>query len=155
MSMVEPLCLLAGINPSLFSKEEIFLLEIDLFTRICEELKEFFKNQHRNYFRIIKLNAVMENAIMETKFIRNIINDIVLTKEYSLQGVACYTHTTEDVIFEVACGRNTNPLSTLLRKIIELHRIVRPNLYRDIMKKIIANKLDSEHKKEEPLRPVY
>lgn len=129
MSMVEPLYLLAGVSPSIFSKEEIYLLEVDLFTRICEELKEFYKTQHKDYFRIIKLNAEMENAIMETKFISSIINDIVLTREYSLKGVACYTHSTEDVIFEVASGKNSNPSSMLLRKIIELHRTVRPNLY--------------------------
>jgi len=138
MSAAKLLCHFEGVNPSILSKEEILLLEAVLFLRICEELKEIYKIQHKDYFRIMKFNAEMENAMIETNYVRCIINDILSTEEYSLPGIAYYTHKPEDVIFEVATGKNTDPSSSLLRKIIELHRSVRPNLYREIMKKILT-----------------
>lgn len=137
MFKTKPLCLLAGINSDQFSKEENILLEIDLFISICEELKEIFKINYKEFFRVMKFNKETENQIMEVNFVRCIINDILSTEEYTLHGIAYYTSTPEDVIFELAAGQNTNPSSTLLRKIIELHRLVRPNLYKDIMDKLI------------------
>jgi hypothetical protein len=57
------------------------------------------------------------------------------TGEYSLQGIAYYTGTHEDVMQELASGLNTKPLATVLQKIIELHKTVRHNLYYAIGKK--------------------
>lgn len=84
----------------------------------------------------MRFNNLMENTVMETDYIRCIINDILSTEEYSLAGIAYYTNKPEDVIFEIATGKNTDPSSSLLRKIIELHRSVRPNLYQEMVKKI-------------------
>ena len=118
MSAVEPLCHLIGISHTKFSKQENMLIEAELFLRICEELKEIFKNQYRDYFRFIKINSEMENTMLETIFIRLIIIDILSTGEYTLQGIACYTDTHEDVIAELASGLNTKPSAICLRKII-------------------------------------
>lgn len=137
MSVLEPLYQLIGVELSNFSKEEFVLLEAELLTRICEELKEFFKNSFKEYFRFLKLNPAMEDIMMEEKLVRCIINDILSTEEYSLIGIASYTNIPEDAIFEMATGKNTNPSSQFLRKIITLHRSVRPNLYREIMIKIL------------------
>lgn len=126
-----------GINPNLLSKEETLVLEADLFLRICEELKEIYKNEYKEYFRTLKLNSETENIVMEKNLARCVINDILSTEEYTLPGLACYTHTPEDVLFEIASGINTDPTSSVMRKIIELHRSIRPNLYREILKKII------------------
>ncbi len=136
MSTVQPLCLLLEIDPRQFSKEELLLLEAELFVRICGELKEIIREQNKDYFRIMKFNLEKENTMLEIKFIRCIINDILSTEEYNLLGVALYTDTPEDVIYELASGFNTNPTFLLSRKIIELHRTVRPNLYREIANKI-------------------
>lgn len=137
MSATKLLCQTLGVNPGVLSKEENGILEADLFTRICEELKGIFKIEYRDYFRVLKLNTEMENTMMEFNLARFVINDILSTEEYSLPGIAYYTYKPEDVIFEVATGKNTDPSSSLLRKIIELHRSVRPELYREIMKKIL------------------
>lgn len=132
------------INPRIFSKEELTLLEADLFTSICAELKEVFKKQYKDYFRIVKLNKEMEETMLESQLARCIINDILATEEYSLAGIAFYTRKPEDVIFEIASGNNTDPSASLLRKIIELHRSVRPSLYQHIIKKIIVENIEDE-----------
>lgn len=136
MSTVQPLCLLLSIDSRQFAKEELLFFEAELFVRICGELKERIREQNKDYFRAMKFNIEKENIMLEIKFIRCIINDILSTEEYSLSGVALYTDTPEDVIYELASGCNTNPTFLLSRKIIELHRSVRPNLYREIANKI-------------------
>lgn len=141
MPAIEPLCKLIGINPHLLSKEEYLILEADLFIRIYDELKEFFREQYKNYFSLMRFNIEMENAMLESNFARLIIRDILSTEEFTLVGIAQYTDTHEDVIDEVTAGRNTNPSVTFFRKIIEIHRMVRCDIYNVIIKKIAAEYL--------------
>ncbi len=141
MAAMELLCHLVGINLSKLSREETLLLEAEFFARICEELKEVFRKQHRDYFRLMKFTIEKENMMLETNFVRLIIKDVLSTEEYNLQGVACYTDTHEDVVQEVIDGRNTSPSATLLRRSIDLHRSVRPDLYHSIVKKIVTEYL--------------
>lgn len=136
MSAIEPLHRLIGINPHGLSGEECVLLEAELFYSICEELKEFFRNQYKEYFCLMKFTIDMENVMLEENFIRFVIRDILSTKEYTLEGIAHYVNIHEDVVHEMILGRNSNPSALLLRKTIELHRSVRGDLYNTIMKKI-------------------
>jgi hypothetical protein len=71
------------------------------------------------------------------KLLRCIINDILMTEEYTLSGIACYTQTPEEIVYDLAIGLNTNPSAIFLRKIIELHRFIRRELYASIIEKII------------------
>ena len=57
-----------------------------------------------------------------------------------MEGIAYYTQATTDVIFDIVSGRNPAPSFVLLHRILKLHRTVRPNLYNEIMKKIIKKK---------------
>ena len=134
---MEPLCHLIGINEKNFSREELNFLEAELFLRICEELKSIFKYQYKNFFNLMKFTLTKENEMIEKNFIRIILNDILATKEYTMQGIARYTDTHEDIIHELASGINTKPLAACLRKVIELHRSVRRELYQAISKKIL------------------
>lgn len=141
MSAMEPLCRLMEINPRTLTKEENILLEIELFAHICGELKEIFREQNREYFRLMKFTIEMENTMLEAKFVRSIIQDILSTDEYNLEGIAYYTDTHGDVLQEVYSGQNSSPSATLLLKIIELHRTVRHDLYLQMMKKIASKYL--------------
>lgn len=128
-----------GINPAKLSKEENILLEIELFSRLCESLKDYFRQKHKEYFRLMKFNKNKEDIMLEANLVRFIIEDTMSTGEYSMKGVAIYADTHEDVIQEVIDGRNINPSATLLRKCINLHRSVRCELYHSILKKSITN----------------
>src|SRR5579871_3524885 len=109
MSSMESLYFLIGNSSSKFSRKEIFILEAELFFRLYDELKNFFKIQYKNYFRLMKFNWEMEEVMLEDNFARCVINDILATEEYTLPGIAYYTRTPEEVVYEVAIGRNTNP----------------------------------------------
>ena len=63
--------------------------------------------------------------------------DILNTEEYTLEGVARYADTPIDLLQEIFIKQNITPSIPLFRKIMELHRIVKPELYQNIAKKIL------------------
>lgn len=141
MAATEQLCRLLGIDPKCLTPQENLILELDLFTRICEKLKEIYKAKYKDYFSLINISIEKENSMLEAKILRLIIHSILETEEYSLTGIACYTQTTIDVICDIASGKNKAPSLQVARKIIELHRTVRSDLYKEVIKKISAEYL--------------
>jgi hypothetical protein len=137
MPAIEPFSKLIGVNSYTFSKEEILVIEAELFKSICYELKEIFRLRYKTYFHLIKFSKKKEEAMLDANFARLIIQDILSTHEYDVQGIAYYTNTPQEVVEEVVAGINLNPTALFLRKIIELHRTVRADLYESIIKKII------------------
>lgn len=138
MPAMEPLCHLMGIDTKDFSKDEKQLIEANMFLRVYEELIEVFRNYYKSFFQIINLTIDQEDAMLERNFIKIILHDILLSEEYTLHGIAHYTDTPEEVICELASGLNTKPLATCLRKVIEIHRSVRRELYQEIGRRIAA-----------------
>lgn len=136
MSALQSLRFLLNIDSKNFSKEENFYLEASLLTRICEELKEVIRKENQDFFSLMKFGTERENAMLEANFICYIIKDILSSEEYNLAGIAYYADTPEDVIYDIAIGKNISPSLSLSRKIIELHRSVRPELYQQIADKI-------------------
>ncbi len=141
MSAMKPLSCLIGINSAVLSKKENFILEAGLFVRICEELIEVFREQRKDYFRLMKFTIEKENSMLEGKFAQWLINDILSTNEYTIIGIAYYTDSYEDVILEIIAGLNENPSAIFLRKLINLHMSVRKDLYNVIIKKIVSQYL--------------
>jgi hypothetical protein len=143
MPAIEPLCLVIGICSKKFSKQEKNLLEADLYTHVCAQLKEIYRQQLKDYFYFAKFTKNQEDAMLEEKFVQNILKDILLSNQYDPKGIAIYTNIPEDVIMELILGINTHPSSIYFRKIIELDRVVRPELYQkigqQIVKEIVAN----------------
>ena len=139
MPAMEPLYkMIANDLPSL-KTYEILLLDADLFVQICEQLKKIINASHMEYFKLINFDYKMEHHMLETSLIPYVINDILSSEQYSLTGIAYYTDSPEDVIYEIAVGNNTNPSLNLSRKLLELHRSVRPELYRYLIRKIASN----------------
>ncbi len=137
MAATEPLSRLMRIKPNHLTKEENYLLEAELLRCICNELKEVFRDQYKFYFRSMKFSKEMEDNMLEANFVSLVANDILATGEYTLEGFARYANTHEDVIHEIITGVNKDPSATLLRRFIDLHRIVRNDLYEQIIKKIM------------------
>lgn len=139
MPAMEPLSKTIGLDRNMFTKEEILIVEIELFSRICEELIKIIKNKFEDYLKFIKPNQEMEDTMKEENIMRFVSNDILGTEQYSVQGIACYTQTPEEVICDIAAGLNNAPSLPISRKLIDLHRSVRPDLYRSIMEKIVTS----------------
>jgi hypothetical protein len=141
MSTVEPLYCLMTRQLEKYSKSERIILEAGFFSCVCKQLKEMFRKQNREYFRLMKFTIEMENAMLDADFICFVIKDILSTNEYNLQGIAYYTNIHEDVIYEILTGKNNNPSAIIFQKIIDLHCSVRAELYREIIKKVALDYL--------------
>lgn len=149
MAAIEVFCRLFGISSNVFSRKEMRILEADLSVRVYEEVKEIFRKQYKDYFRLLKFNIDKENLMLEENFLRLMIEEIVLTGEYTLEGIAQYTNTHIDILYEVITGRNTNPSNKLYRKLAELHRLVKQEIYQEIVKKITEKYLAMIEKNKE------
>jgi len=87
-----------------------------------------------DFFSISSFNTLWSD-IEESQLI---IQDILETEEYTLQGISFYTDIPVDVINELASGINIYPSFILFRKILELHKSVRRDIYDAIRQKIIS-----------------
>ena len=134
MSAMEPLCLLAGIDPKKLSREKRLLLEAEFFVRIYKKLEDNVRKQYKHYFSLLKFTLHKENVTVEENFARSFIQTMLSAGNYTLQGIARYTNTPEDVLIEVIAGRNLHPSALFLRKLIELDRIQRRDFYHAIVK---------------------
>ena len=142
MSAMEPLSRVVGVNLCGLSLEEKFLLEADLYLAVFNEIIEMFRLQRKEYFRLLKLDINMENTMIELEFVRLLIQDILESQTYNMEGIARYTHTPEDVIYDLILKSGSNELMMFPRRLIELHRSIRPELYRDILNKIVFDQGD-------------
>ena len=89
----------------------------------------------------MRFTTKMEDVMIEENFIRLVINDILSTKEYTVEGIAEYIDIHEDIIYEVLTGRNACPSAKFFRRVIDLHRVVRRELYKNIIKEITSDYL--------------
>jgi len=138
MPAIEPFIRLFKFKFSDLSKEKIYLIELELFIRVYMELTQIFRSYYREYFSIMKFSTNMEQEMIDDNFLKLILNDLLLSEAYSLEGIAYHIQEPEDVVYEVASGHNTNPSFKLSRKIIELHRSFRPDLYKKIIDNLIT-----------------
>jgi hypothetical protein len=138
MPALEPFCQLLGIDFKKFSKNENILIEIDIFFRLQDKLKIYFNETSETFFKFINYGTEIQNMMREDNLIKAIISDILSTGDYTIIGISNYTNIHLDIVSDLACGLNTKPLTIYSRKIIELHRKVRPELYYSLAKKIIS-----------------
>lgn len=141
MAALELLCHFIGIDSNQLSKKENFILEAELYMHISGELWKSFRSQYADYFYLFKFNSEMENMMMELFFIRCLINDILKSEAYNLSGIAYYTQTPEEIIQDLLIGYKVSPVIAFTRKLIELHKSIRPEVYQNILKKIIHNEV--------------
>jgi hypothetical protein len=156
MPATEFLYQLIGIEPRKFSKEENVLIEAEIFTRICGDMEVIFEEKNKNYFRVIKFyidkESDMRNHDLQlVDLVCTVVNDILSTKEYTIEGIAQYADLPPDVIYEASLGANKAPSLKLFRRVIELHKMVRPKLYEYLMDKFTAEYLAVQERKSKCL----
>lgn len=149
MSATEPLFELLGWSAAQLSQEEKMILEAELFFRFCEELMSRYKHEHLQYFKLLKTESDKDTNMLDADFTRLIIKDILISEEYTLDGIAVYANTHKDVIYDVVMGYNASPSVMFVKSMIALHRTVRPELYQQISRKILSDVTKAGEKDEQ------
>lgn len=135
MYRIEQFCEYLGINISFLSAEERAYLEVDIFMRLCEEVRKYFMEEYSGYFALTDV-FLKEINLLDLRFIHFILNQILKTEEYSLNEIAYYTYTPVEIIYEIIMGKNERPPGIFIVKLMELHRVVMRDLYLQIRKKL-------------------
>lgn len=78
--------------------------------------------------------------LMDNQIIQLLIQSILESDEYTLEGIANYSRLPFDVIFDAACGNNKYFSITPWVKIIDLFIQVRPEVAQLLFDKILAIK---------------
>jgi hypothetical protein len=120
-------------------KKEKKLLEIVLFCRVYKTIAEIFKNIYRDHFELIINQFEKEDEMMDVNFLQLIVKDILVSGDYTLEGIANVLRIPLDVIVEIASGINENPSLNLALKILYLHQSVRKNFYTQLIDKIFED----------------
>ena len=144
MPALEPFYLLLENKRKNISKNEILLAEVLLFLQLEYALNKIINACHLHEGSISDYDD-KEDAMIENNFVRNLLEDILSTEEYTLSGIAFHLKIPEDVLSDILIGYNQTPSLVLARKIMELHKCVRRELYQYLVKKwVTENTLHGE-----------
>ncbi len=124
-----------GFILKLFEKKERKLLKVFLLSRIHQLFFDYFKNQLE-----LDTNFSMECYAMDNKLIQFLINGIIKTGEYTLEGISYHTHIPFDIIFDAVCGINNQFSMTLWIKIINLYLEVNPDITNHLVDQLLELK---------------
>lgn len=122
------------------SQNERKVLKIFLLGRLHQLFCELFHNKIRRN----NMDYLMECYTMDSKIIQILIEGIVETGEYTLEGIAHVTRIPFDVIFDAACGNNNQFSITPWAKIVDLYTQVKPDVAQLLFKKLLEIK-DRNH----------
>lgn len=136
MAALEPLYQLLAMPEKKMSKNEMLLTEVILFLQLESALNKTIQHTHRVHERFIEDHCDKEIMMQDTNFVKNMIEDILSTEEYSLEGIAYHLKIPEEILSDILVGYNQSPSLTLARQIMEVHKCVRRDLYHHLLKKI-------------------
>jgi hypothetical protein len=107
--------------------------------RLISETSQYFQDyktiKHRcrehyeKYFKLCLDYRERKDEMIDNNFLQFLLNDIISTGEYTLEGIAYYIRITLDDIIDIFSGLNRDPSYQLVFQLIELHRSVRPEYY--------------------------
>ncbi|HSW94167.1 MAG TPA: hypothetical protein VLJ15_07440 [Gammaproteobacteria bacterium] len=101
------------------------------------QLYQLLSGLFRNKIQFDENNSSMECYAMDGKIIQLLIQSIVETGEYSLEGIALYTHIPFDVIYDAACGVNNQLSVTLWARVVDLFMKVKPDVAQILIDKLL------------------
>ena len=114
----------------------------------CQMMKAFllsylhhlFCELFQNKIQLEKTFSSMECYTMDNKIIQFLIQEIIDTEQYTLEGIAHYTRIPFDVIFDAACGNNTQLSITPWARVVDLYMQVKPDVSQLLLNKLIEIK---------------
>jgi hypothetical protein len=127
-----------NVLPANLTRTELLVVELAFLIHIHASLKDWIRESYKEYFHTLNFTQEMEEEMIKANLISNLIKDILITQQYTIEGIAMYTNAPPEAIEDVLSGKNHQPSFELAQRIIDLHKMVRPKLYKEIINKIIG-----------------
>lgn len=116
----------AKISLKYSEKNERNFLKAILLNRIYRFFYDLFDRSIRPNKK--NNNLSMESYVMDSKILQLLIQGIVESGEYTLEGIAFYTNIPFDVIYDAACGISYHLSVTAWAKVVDLYLQVKPEV---------------------------
>ncbi len=100
------------------------ILKVFLLGRLQKLFCELFQNK----MQFIQNNNSMECYAVDSQIIQFLIQEIIETGEYTLEGIAFHTRIPFDVVYDAACGIGNQFSITPWAKIVDLYIQVKPEI---------------------------
>src|SRR6185437_3623108 len=91
------------------------------YLRYYQITKDYCKNYYHTYFNLCLEYREKENEMVEHYYLQFIINDIIATGEYTLEGIAHQAHIPLDTLADIVTGLNIAPSYQTVFRLLELH----------------------------------
>ena len=114
-------------------KNERKILKALLLSRINQLLCELFSTQ----IQFDQNCSTLECYRMDSKVIQLLIQGIVESGEYTLEGIAFYTHIPFDVLYEAACGIGNQFSITPWARVVDLYIQIKPDIAQVLISRLI------------------
>lgn len=115
------------------TKDKRKILKAFLLGRLHQLFCELFQSK----MQCNQNNFLMECYAMDGKIIQFLIQGIVETGEYTLEGIAFYTRIPFDVIYEAACGISNQFSITPWARVVNLYIQVNPDIEQTLIDQLI------------------
>lgn len=107
---------------------------------LLSHLHHLFCNLFHKKIQFEQNNSLMESYTVDNKIIQLLIQGIIETGEYTLEGIALYTKIPFDVIFDAACGNNTQLSITPWARVVNLYMQVKPEVTQLLFNRLLERK---------------
>lgn len=114
------------------------LLKIFLLKYLYQLFYKLFDKKIESNLNYISV----ECYAMDSKIIQFLINEIIESGEYNLEGIAYHTRIPYDIIHDAACGINNQFSITPWAKVVDLYLKIKP----DIEQMLVDNLLEIKNK---------
>lgn len=111
---------------------------------LLSQLHRLFCELFYNKIQSEKNLSSMEYYVVDNKIIQFLIQGIIDTGEYTLEGISHCTRIPFDVIFDAACGNNTQLSITPWAKVVDLYMQAKPDVAQLLFNKLVEIK-DKNH----------
>lgn len=111
-------------------------------TVLCTQFYRMLELYYQNQLEIRSDSHTLDVYIMNNKIIKLLIEEIVNTGEYTLEGIAYHTRIPFDVIDEAACGLNAQISIAAWVKIIDLYFSIKPEAKSMLIKTIMEDQFE-------------
>lgn len=112
-------------------KNERKILKIFLLSHIYKMLHDSFLNVKQFH------HHSTEYFTMDSRIIQLLIKNILDTEQYTLEGIANYTHFPFDIIYDAACGISNQFSIAFWVRIVDLYLKVKPDVYPVLINRLL------------------
>lgn len=117
-------------------KSERKILKVFLLSRLHQLFYELFLRKMQCNNNVYS----KEYYAMDSQIMQLIIQGIIETGEYTLEGIAFYTRIPFDIIYDAACGINNQFSITPWARVVDLYLQLKPDVAKILIDKLIEIK---------------